>query len=93
MFHYAPPRSKRNRDVQLHRNTALRLRSSPGLVSFINFLGSTGIDKFEMMKFLLSRGASTDLPDDEPRATPLAWAERRNHAEIVSVLRQHRTDR
>jgi hypothetical protein len=42
-----------------------------------------------MVTFLLSRGVPTNLPDDEPWATPLAWAERRQHAKIVSILRQH----
>jgi hypothetical protein len=46
-----------------------------------------------MVKFLLSRDAPTSLPDDEPWATPLAWAERRQHAKIVSVLRRHGADR
>ena len=43
----------------------------------------------QMVEFLLARGAPTNLPDDEPWATPLAWAERRHHAEIVSLLRRH----
>jgi ankyrin repeat protein len=43
----------------------------------------------EMVKFLLSRGVPTNHPDDEPWATPLAWAERRHHAKIVSILRRH----
>jgi ankyrin repeat protein len=40
-----------------------------------------------MVEFLLSRGAPTHLRDDEPWATPLAWATRRGHAEIVDLLR------
>jgi hypothetical protein len=38
-------------------------------------------------------GASTNLPDDEPWATPLAWAERRQHREITSILRGHGANR
>ncbi|MGI8601369.1 MAG: ankyrin repeat domain-containing protein [Verrucomicrobiales bacterium] len=41
-----------------------------------------------MVEFLLKRGAATNLPDDEPWATPLAWATRRGHGEIVE-LKQH----
>jgi hypothetical protein len=42
-----------------------------------------------MVELLLARGAPSSLPDDEPWATPLAWAERRQHAQIVSILRRH----
>jgi acetyl-CoA synthetase len=38
---------------------------------------------------LLERGAKPNLPDDPPWATPLAWATRRNHADIAAVLRAH----
>ena len=37
---------------------------------------------------LLERGARTDLPENEPWAKPLAWAEKRGHDEIVELLRQ-----
>jgi ankyrin repeat protein len=43
----------------------------------------------EMVEFLLARGAPTNLPDDEPWAMPLAWAERRGHAEVAEILRKH----
>ena len=43
----------------------------------------------EMVEFLLARGAPTNLPDDPPWATPLAWAERRGHAEVAEILRKH----
>jgi ankyrin repeat protein len=43
----------------------------------------------EMVEFLLARGAPTNLPDDRPWATPLAWAERRGHAEVARILREH----
>jgi ankyrin repeat protein len=42
-----------------------------------------------MVEFLLKRGAATNLPDDEPWATPLAWATRSGKAEIVELLKQH----
>jgi ankyrin repeat protein len=42
-----------------------------------------------MVEFLLSRGAPIDLPDDEPWATPLAWAERRGHEHVAAILRAH----
>jgi ankyrin repeat protein len=40
-----------------------------------------------MVEFLLSRGAPVNLPDDEPWATPLAWATRRGHSQIAEYLR------
>ena len=43
----------------------------------------------EMVEFLLARGAPANLPDDPPWATPLAWAERREHTEIAEILRKH----
>jgi ankyrin repeat protein len=43
----------------------------------------------DMVEFLLARGAPAILTGDEPWATPLAWAERRGHAEIASLLRRH----
>jgi len=42
-----------------------------------------------LVEFLLSRGAPVDLPDDEPWATPLGWAERRGYQQIASILRAH----
>lgn len=45
--------------------------------------------KRQMVEFLLQRGAATNLPGDKPWATPLAWATRRGHAEIVDLLKQH----
>ena len=33
--------------------------------------------------------APASLPDDDAWATPLAWAERRGHAEVGSMLRRH----
>ena len=43
----------------------------------------------DMVEFLLSRGAPSNLPDDEPWSTPLAWSERRGHVEIAQILRNH----
>jgi ankyrin repeat protein len=42
-----------------------------------------------MVEFLLNRGAATNLPGDEPWATPLAWATRSDRGEIVELLKQH----
>ena len=42
-----------------------------------------------MVEFLLKRGAATNLLDDEPWATPLAWARKLGLAEIEVVLREH----
>ena len=41
----------------------------------------------DMVEFLLSRGAPTNLPDDEPWTTPLAWATRRGHTQVVDMLK------
>jgi len=42
-----------------------------------------------LVELLLARGADPIEPGAEPWATPLAWAERRHHAGIASILRQH----
>ncbi len=42
-----------------------------------------------MVAFLLKRGAATNLPDDEPWATPLAWASQSGQGEMVELLKQH----
>jgi ankyrin repeat protein len=39
-----------------------------------------------MVEFLLRRGAPKSLPDDPPWATPLAWAIKRGHEKIASLL-------
>jgi hypothetical protein len=41
-----------------------------------------------MVKLLLQRGAEADRPDDPPWATPLAWARRRGHKEVLEFLEQ-----
>ncbi len=43
----------------------------------------------EMVEFLLQRGAATNLPDDEPWATPLAWARKLGIADIEEMLLEH----
>ncbi len=42
-----------------------------------------------MAEFLLRRGAKLNHPDDAPWATPLAWASRRGHHEVVELLEQY----
>jgi uncharacterized protein len=42
-----------------------------------------------MVEFLLSRGAATNLRDDEPWATPLAWARKRGLSDIAELLIQY----
>ncbi len=42
-----------------------------------------------MVEFLLKRGARANLPDDEPWATPLAWARKLGLADIEEILRKH----
>ena len=42
-----------------------------------------------MVEFLLKRGAATNLPGDEPWATPLAWARKLGLADIEAVLIKH----
>jgi ankyrin repeat protein len=41
-----------------------------------------------MVELLLARGALPNLRDDEPWATPLAWASRRGHDGIAEILRR-----
>jgi ankyrin repeat protein len=43
----------------------------------------------QMVEFLLKRGAATNLPDDEPWATPLAWARKLELADIEAILLEH----
>jgi ankyrin repeat protein len=42
-----------------------------------------------LVELLLARGADPIEAGAEPWARPLAWAERRHHAGIASILRQH----
>ena len=37
----------------------------------------------------LDAGADISARDEEYRSTPLAWAARRQHPKIVSILRNH----
>ena len=43
--------------------------------------------KIELARLYLKRGADAVEPDAEPWATPLAWATKRGHHEIVQLLR------
>jgi ankyrin repeat protein len=45
--------------------------------------------KRRMVEFLLKRGAATNLPGDEPWATPLAWARKLGLADIEEILLKH----
>jgi hypothetical protein len=47
----------------------------------------------ELVKLLLARGADPIESGAEPWATPLSWAERRQHGEIASILGQHGAER
>jgi ankyrin repeat protein len=42
----------------------------------------------DMIELLLERGAKPNLPDDPLWATPLAWARRRRHDDVVALLKQ-----
>ena len=42
-----------------------------------------------MVEFLLKRGAATNLPDDEPWATPLAWARKLRLPDMEELLIRH----
>jgi hypothetical protein len=42
-----------------------------------------------MVEFLLKRGAATNLPGDEPWATPLAWARKLRLPDIEELLIKH----
>jgi ankyrin repeat protein len=42
-----------------------------------------------MVEFRLKRGAAINLPDDEPWATPLAWARKFGLADIEEILLKH----
>jgi ankyrin repeat protein len=42
-----------------------------------------------MVRFLLKRGAATNLTGDQPWATPLAWARKLNLADVEELLLKH----
>jgi ankyrin repeat protein len=42
-----------------------------------------------MVEFLLKRGAATNLPGDQPWATPLSWARKRGLTDVVQLLRKY----
>jgi hypothetical protein len=39
-----------------------------------------------MAEVLIARGAPIEEPDDELWTTPIAWAKRMNHSQILSLL-------
>jgi ankyrin repeat protein len=43
----------------------------------------------ELAELLIARGAPINEPDAEPRATPVAWAEKMGHSAVLEVLREH----
>ena len=43
----------------------------------------------QMAEFLPNRGAATDLPDEEPWATPLDWKRKLKLADVEQILRKH----
>ena len=43
----------------------------------------------QLVAFLLKRGAATNLPGDQPWATPLAWATRHKLSDLVEPLTLH----
>ncbi len=45
----------------------------------------------ELVRLFLDRGADPVERDAEPWATPLAWAEKKGHSRIVSLLRDAAT--
>jgi ankyrin repeat protein len=44
--------------------------------------------RIELAKLLLERGADPVEADAEPWATPLAWAEKKRHRDIVALLQE-----
>jgi ankyrin repeat protein len=42
--------------------------------------------RLEMAEVLVARGALVQEADTEPWATPIAWAKRMDHSQIVSLL-------
>jgi ankyrin repeat protein len=48
--------------------------------------------RIELVRLFLERGADPIEAEAEPWATPLAWAERGQHAGTSSILRQHGAD-
>ena len=43
--------------------------------------------RIELVRLFLDRGADPIEADAEPWATPRAWAERMNHADVLALLR------
>jgi len=81
------------RDVEFHATPlAAAIRYEPWCQS--EDRSQLGERKREMVEFLLERGAATNLPDDEPWSTPLAWARKKvGLAEIEEILLKHGASR
>jgi ankyrin repeat protein len=45
--------------------------------------------RVELVKLFLEHGADPVEADAEPWATPRAWAEKRKHNEVLTLLREH----
>jgi ankyrin repeat protein len=60
-----------------------------------NLLKSTAVGwacrwgRLELVKLLLERGADPLEPDAEPWATPMAWAQKKGHQQILTLLQEH----
>jgi ankyrin repeat protein len=44
--------------------------------------------RVELVRLFLDRGADPTEPDAEPWATPLAWAKKKDHEDVMTVLRR-----
>jgi ankyrin repeat protein len=74
----------------------IEFNETPLAAAVRSWPGSTDKDRPElaqrrrrMVEFLLKRGAATNLPDDEPWATPLAWARKLGLTDIEEILLKH----
>lgn len=60
-----------------------------------DLLGSTALGwacrwgRVHFVKLLLERGADPAEPDAQPWATPMAWAQKMKHEDVVKILRSH----
>jgi ankyrin repeat protein len=74
----------------------LEFNETPLAAAVRSWLGYTEQDhpklaqrRRRVVEFLLKRGAATNLPDDEPWATPLAWARKLGLADLEEILLKH----
>ena len=63
------------------RGRGVKLKSTP-----LSYAARYGHEK--LAAFLIERGASPQLPDDEAWGTPIAWAEKQGHGAIAELLRR-----